>query len=78
MAKADLHVHTRYSAWRHMRFIHPRDCYLEPVEAYERALREGMDLVAVTDHDSVEGALRLLEAPGVDPSKVIVGEELGF
>lgn len=59
-----------------MRFIHPRDCYLEPVEAYGRALREGMDLVAVTDHDSVEGALRLLEAPGVDPAKVIVGEEL--
>ena len=76
LAKADLHVHTRYSAWRHMRFIHPRDCYLEPTEAYARALGAGMDWVAVTDHDSVEGALRLLQMPGVDPAKVIVGEEL--
>ena len=76
MPKADLHVHTRYSAWRHLRFIHPRDCYVEPKQAYERALAVGMDLVAVTDHDSVEGALRLLEAPGVDPGRVIVGEEL--
>jgi predicted metal-dependent phosphoesterase TrpH len=74
--KADLHVHTRYSAWRHLRFIHPRDCYVEPGQAYERALAVGMDLVAVTDHDSVEGALRLLQMPGVDPHRVIVGEEV--
>jgi predicted metal-dependent phosphoesterase TrpH len=74
--KADLHVHTRYSAWRHMRFIHPRDCYVEPRQAYERALAVGMDLVAVTDHDSVEGALRLLDAPGVDSHRIIVGEEV--
>ena len=76
MPKADLHVHTRYSAWRHLRFIHPRDCYVEPEQAYERALAVGMDLVAVTDHDSVEGALRLLQMPGVDPHRVIVGEEV--
>ena len=76
MAKADLHVHTIYSEWRHMRLIRPRDCYLDPAEVYAAALGAGMDFVAVTDHDSVEGALRLLDGPGVDPDRVIVGEEV--
>ncbi len=76
LARADLHVHTTHSAWRHMRFVHPRDSYVLPEEAYRRALAAGMDFVAITDHDSVEGALRLLEEPGVDPSRVIVGEEV--
>jgi predicted metal-dependent phosphoesterase TrpH len=59
-----------------MRFVHPRDSYVRPEEAYRRALVAGMDFVAITDHDSVEGALRLLEEPGVDTSRVIVGEEV--
>ena len=59
-----------------MRFVHPRDSYVRPEEAYRRALDAGMDFVAITDHDSVEGALRLLEEPGVDTSRVIVGEEV--
>jgi hypothetical protein len=35
-----------------------------------------MDFVAVSDHDSVEGAMRLLQEPGVDLARVIVSEEL--
>ena len=76
MARADLHVHTFYSAWRHMRFVHARDCYVQPLEAYHRAPGMGMDFVAITDHDSVEGAMRLLQEPGVEASRVIVGEEV--
>jgi predicted metal-dependent phosphoesterase TrpH len=74
--RADLHVHTRYSGWRHLRFIHPRDCYSEPKAVYDAALARGMRFVAITDHDAVEGALRLLEEPGVDSARVIVGEEV--
>ncbi len=74
--RADMHAHTRYSGWRHLRFIHPRDCYTDPLDLYRGALARGMDLVAVTDHDTVEGALRLLDAPGVDPARVLVGEEV--
>jgi predicted metal-dependent phosphoesterase TrpH len=59
-----------------MRFVHPRDSYVRPEVAYRRALTAGMDFVAITDHDSVGGALRLLEEPGVDTSRVIVGEEV--
>lgn len=76
MARADLHVHTAFSAWRHLRFIHPRDSYVQPLEAYRAALAAGMDFVAITDHDEVEGALRLLECPGVEPERIIVGEEV--
>ncbi len=75
-ALADLHVHTRYSCWRHLRFIHPRDCYSEPRAVYDAALARGMRFVAITDHNAVEGALRLLDQPGVNPALVIVGEEV--
>lgn len=71
-----MHVHTRYSGWRHMKLIHARDCYTEPAALYRRALSAGMDLVAVTDHDTLEGALRLLDSPGVDPARIILGEEV--
>jgi predicted metal-dependent phosphoesterase TrpH len=76
LARADLHVHTSYSSWRHLRFIHTRDSYLAPREAYEAALRAGMSFVAITDHDAIEGALRLRESPDVAPERVIVGEEV--
>jgi predicted metal-dependent phosphoesterase TrpH len=75
-ARADLHVHTSCSSWRHLRYIHPRDSYLDPADAYAAALESGMTFVAVTDHDSIEGALRLLDDPGTDAAKVIVGEEV--
>ncbi len=74
--KADMHAHTCYSGWRHLRFIHPRDCYTEPLALYKTSLERGMDLVAITDHDTIEGALRLLDNGKVDASKVIVGEEV--
>jgi len=35
-----------------------------------------MDYVAVTDHDSIEGALRLLEARPESAGRIIIGEEV--
>jgi len=75
-ARVDMHVHTAYSGWRHLRLIHPRDSYLDPFDAYQAALERGMSFVAVTDHNTIEGALRLTDDPRVDPRRVIVGEEL--
>jgi predicted metal-dependent phosphoesterase TrpH len=40
-----------------------RECYSEPEAVYEQARRRGMDLVTLTDHDSIEGALRLAHLP---------------
>lgn len=74
--KADMHAHTCYSGWRHLRFIHPRDCYTEPLALYRTSLERGMDLVAITDHDEINGALSLLDHAEVDATKIIIGEEV--
>ena len=74
--RADLHVHTRHSTVSgNMRFLGSRDCYSSPADVYRVAKARGMDFVTFTDHDSISGALELLNArPGLDD--VIVGEEV--
>ena len=63
MIKADLHVHTCYSI----------DC-LTPLERIvERCLELGIDCIAIADHNTIAGALRLRE---IAPFKVIVAEEV--
>jgi predicted metal-dependent phosphoesterase TrpH len=58
-----------------MPFLGSRDCYSTPADVYRVAKARGMDLVAVTDHDSIDGALELLDARP-DATDVIVGEEV--
>lgn len=71
--RCDLHVHTLHSGppdlpgLRHL----SRECYSEPRAVYETAKRRGMDLVTITDHDTIEGALKLAHLPDF-----IVGEEV--
>jgi predicted metal-dependent phosphoesterase TrpH len=76
MMRADLHVHTCHSKVSGtMPFLGSRDCYSRPADVYRVAKARGMDLVAFTDHDSIGGALELLnDRPGL--SDVIVGEEV--
>jgi len=76
LRRCDLHLHTRFSSWRHARILRARDSYSDPVEVFERAKAAGMDYVAITDHDSIEGALRLLEARPERSPEIIVGEEV--
>lgn len=59
----DLHMHTSASY----------DCLCEPRDVVEAAREAGLDRIAVTDHDEIEGALA---ARSVDASLVIVGEEI--
>ena len=60
--RADLHVHTCHSKQAgNMRFLRSRDCYSNPLDVYRRAKDRGMDLVAITDHDSIDGALELMD-----------------
>ncbi len=76
LKRADLHLHTRFSHWKHLKLIKPRDSYSDPLAAFERARAVGMDFVAITDHDTIEGALDLLSRrPELEPS-VIIGEEV--
>jgi predicted metal-dependent phosphoesterase TrpH len=77
MLRADLHVHSCHSRVSGtMRFLGSRDCYSRPADVYRVARARGMDLVAFTDHDSIGGALELLNDRPDLAADVIVGEEV--
>jgi predicted metal-dependent phosphoesterase TrpH len=71
--KCDLHVHSWHSGLCDTpvlsRFC--RESYSDPEQLHSLLRRRGMDLVTITDHDSIEGATRLLRY-----SDVFVSEEL--
>ncbi|MCG8422308.1 MAG: glycosyltransferase [Proteobacteria bacterium] len=58
----DLHVHSSYSdkpfSW-FLRSAGSAECYTSPETVYQTAMRRGMDLVTLTDHDTIAGALEL-------------------
>lgn len=63
MLKADFHMHTCFSP----------DSEISPERLVERCLEVGLDCIAVTDHNTVEGAIAVRE---LAPFTVIVGEEV--
>jgi len=63
LIKADLHVHTCYSM----------DCGTSLEEIVNHCLKIGINCIAVVDHNTIAGALRLKE---VAPFKVIIAEEI--
>ncbi|MCK5589830.1 MAG: PHP domain-containing protein, partial [Dehalococcoidales bacterium] len=63
MLKADLHVHTCYSA----------DCGTPLDKIVARCLQIGINCIAIADHNSIAGALKLKE---IAPFNVIVAEEI--
>ena len=74
--RADLHLHSYHSGHAgHLRFLHARDCYSEPEAVYAAAKARGMDLVTITDHDSVDGCLEFLERRP-DAEDFFISEEI--
>jgi predicted metal-dependent phosphoesterase TrpH len=63
--RCDLHVHSWYSGPTEVAVLERvgRECYSQPLEVHQRARRLGMDLVTLTDHDTIEGALSLRHLP---------------
>ncbi len=76
LLRADLHVHSFHSGFTAtMRPFRSRDCYSEPEAVYRAARARGMDLVVITDHDSIDGCLELLDRhPGA--TDIVMGEEI--
>ncbi|MEY2525793.1 MAG: hypothetical protein QOE73_564, partial [Verrucomicrobiota bacterium] len=66
MSKCDLHIHSRHSArseeWLFRRFDFP-DSYSDPRELHRQLQERGMDYVTITDHDSIDGCLEILDLP---------------
>lgn len=74
--KADLHVHSWHSTKSgSLRFLRSHDCYSDPVDVYRTARARGMDLVTITDHDSIDGCLELLNRCP-DLENFVPGEEV--
>jgi predicted metal-dependent phosphoesterase TrpH len=63
--RCDLHVHSYESGMCRSRFLERicRECYSPPEEVYATLKRRGMDLVTLTDHDSIDGAEALRRYP---------------
>jgi glycosyltransferase involved in cell wall biosynthesis len=66
--KADLHLHSRYSDraadWLFRRFDFP-DSYSDPGELHALLRERGMDFITLTDHNRIDGCLRIAHLPGV-------------
>src|SRR5262249_8775686 len=65
--KLDTHVHTVYSGHSTIRPLTRvmRESYNSVEGVYRRARERGMDLVAITDHDTIDGALTIADRPDV-------------
>ncbi|HIE17674.1 MAG TPA: PHP domain-containing protein [Dehalococcoidia bacterium] len=63
MIKADLHIHTLYSM----------DCATSLEQVIARCAHIGINCLAVTDHNTITGALKLQQ---IAPFTVIIGEEI--
>ena len=61
--RADFHIHTSFS----------QDAAGTPMQLIERCTLHGLTSIAVTDHDTIEGALAVQR---LAPFQVIIGEEI--
>jgi predicted metal-dependent phosphoesterase TrpH len=71
--RCDLHVHSVRSGPVNLPVVGGlgNECYTTPREVYDLALSRGMDLVTISDHDTIEGALEIAHLP-----EVFVSEEV--
>ncbi|MBN1646719.1 MAG: glycosyltransferase [Spirochaetales bacterium] len=74
--KADLHLHSIYSErpseWI-LKTVGTRESYSQPEELYRSAMERGMDLFTLTDHNRIEGVMKLKEKY---PARVFSGVEV--
>src|SRR3954467_5257191 len=63
--RCDLHVHTLHSGMCDVPVLRAicRESYNHPLAVYEKLKRLGMDLVTITDHDSIDSVEELRSRP---------------
>lgn len=65
--RADLHVHSECSTnptARSIRFFNGKESYTSPADVYDAQKARGMDLVTITDHNTLDGSLAIAHLPG--------------
>lgn len=65
MKKVDFHVHTNFS-----------DGLLSPKDVVKRASKNGVSILAITDHDTIDGISEAIEESKLHNIKIIPGIEL--
>ena len=65
MKKVDFHVHTNFS-----------DGLLNPKDVVKRASKNGVSILAITDHDTIDGISEAIEESKLHNIKIIPGIEL--
>lgn len=65
LGRADLHIHTSY-----------KDGLSTVDEVLKRAVTLGLDVIAITDHDTIDGALEARKKAKSMDLEVIIGEEV--
>jgi glycosyltransferase involved in cell wall biosynthesis len=76
VTRMDTHCHSWASdgpAVAALSFLGVPECYSPPEKVYDQARARGMDLVTITDHDTIRGALELVER-GFE--RFVIGQEV--
>ncbi|VVB97545.1 PHP-associated [uncultured archaeon] len=72
--RADVHVHTRYSGFGTYSFLSFPESVTDPARAVEAACRKKLDVLCITDHNTIQGAVIAKKCAGdID---VVIGEEI--
>ncbi|BAP62374.1 PHP-associated domain-containing protein [Methanococcus maripaludis] len=74
--KADMHIHTKYSGMMKYMGLKFPDSVEEPLKVMKCAKANNMDVIAVTDHNSIKGALEVKKLEKEFGIEVIVGSEI--
>ncbi|MEJ5301154.1 MAG: glycosyltransferase [Thermodesulforhabdaceae bacterium] len=72
--KGDLHVHSRFSTRPSQWILQKIGCpesFTQPKDIYRIAKNKGMDIVTITDHNTIAGAEEIAHLPGVFVSEEI-------
>jgi len=72
--KADIHVHTRYSGLTTVSFLRFPDSISYPADVVKMAERRKLDVICVTDHNTIRGALEAKKA--AKEVEVVAGAEI--
>lgn len=75
-ARADIHVHTRYSGIGKLGFLRFPESVCDPRDVVKNAGALGLRVVCITDHNSIEGALKAKEFERDYGTEVVIGEEV--
>ncbi len=77
MGRADTHLHTEYSGYSNLGVMKFPESVISPAQQVEKGRENGMDVIAITDHDETRGGFEAQEyARNIDDIDVIVGEEI--